>query len=353
MLRRPQPRNKRVSSVLEATSRINGGDAAGRKHYSHYSRCHQLVREQLFFQTSSPRCFILLLVSASLFLSLLFYGIPHIEDAVSDPFLKAKIFNPLRYLQITYFESRPRRENLRTFVMSSDTAYVVNLDRDKQRMRNFHSKNKNSTAQRFSAHEYEWASSSTHGNTTTTSRQSLDNLLIQQEWEAKYPFLRESSKSGNYGDAGCSLSHLLLIKEKLLENSHQDYLFVFEDDAIISNPLLLTKTLQAPSEADMVLLTHSATKRVRIPWENGNTTTTTTTPKEAFAATRVIGGFGTLGYIISRKGAEKVFDYLSQSRDPIDITLFALSSLRVYLPVDHWPAVRHTHGPSTRLHRNG
>lgn len=288
----------------------------------------------------------------------------HIEEPFAhDPFLKSKIFNPIQYIQIEYFQNKPRRQNVKTFEMTDRNTYVVNLPRDTQRMTTFLQMNRQVAAlvQQYPAHE--WVSKSPE------HVEHLRLLELQTKWENKYPFLQSSSRNGNYGDAGCSLSHIHLWEEKLLlhlnHNNHlninatatnnNDYIFVFEDDVQILEPLLSNpqhNTIHAPDDADMVFLAPSATKRVRVPFEEDSTTDN----DDGSSTVRVIGGFGTIGYIMTRRGANKIYQHLSKSNNPIDITFFDMSTnLKIYLPIGekNWPSVRHVGGGgSTRLGRN-
>ena len=327
------------------------------------------------------------------------YIIPRIEKPFEDyPYLRGMVFNPFRYVLVKFFDRRPVYENIRTFVMTNQTAFVINLERDKRRMEQFWSRNhaSRSVIERFPAHQWVVAAATTadedgtttiaaQGNPLQGSRSSMmtnneerRRLQIQHQWEPNYPFLSLSIRNQQYGDAACSLSHLLLWKEKLLNNNGDDidYIFVFEDDAKLLEPLSTHHHIQAPGEADVVFLALPAIKRVDVPWGRGDqrsnlrpsqteTTTTTTTinttpgdnggtpEHSSSSATRVIGGYGAWGYIITRRGAEQMIEYMKQSREPTDISLFLPTSVHVYLPISgQWPAVWHDGRHSSRRGNN-
>ena len=284
------------------------------------------------------------------FIRQLFYWIPRIERPLEGhPYWRALIFNPWRYMYAKYWDP-VRPTALRRFVMTRETAFVVNLDRSVERWTQFQRVNgdddneEEPPMQRFPAHEWRKADDNpAHDD---------GHIQLQQHWENRYPFLKLSAAKGNYGDAGCSLSHLLLWQEKLVDGD-QDYIFVLEDDVEILEPLKRrTKidgssgthyVIDAPNDADIVFLAQTALKRVNVSWAGS----------QHEPAVRLLGGFGTLGYIITREGAQKMMDRLGSSRHPLDITFFAEPSMRIYLPASgQWPAVLHFHTPSTRLGLN-
>jgi GR25 family glycosyltransferase involved in LPS biosynthesis len=281
--------------------------------------------------------------------ALLVYIIPRIEKPFQEyPYLRAKVFNPLRYLHAAYVDQKPKWDKVRTFVMTNETAFVINLESNTQRMTRFVSQNKPSSVeiiQRFSAHEWissSSSSSSTYGRTTTTTPdEALQKIQLQRQWANNYPFLKISAGHRKFGDAACSLSHLLMWQEKLID-AQKDYIFVFEDDATLLEPLRSSHTIQAPDVVDVVFLAASAVKRVAVAWEQGGDWNDAAEKKEPEPATRVIGGYGALGYIITRQGATKMLEFLKRSRALMDVSLFKSASLRIYLPLTgQWPAVWH------------
>jgi len=357
----------------------------------------------------------------------LIYWFPRgIEEPFKDyPYWRALIFNPVRYIQAKsssyYFTSSqsPPRRMIRNFTMTPERAYYINMDRSKDRMKMFIEMNKDDdddgndggeiNIQRFSAHEWvvdtaDDDGGSSNNTTKASSRDHAARLSLQQEWEDRYPFLRLSSRRKKYGDAGCSLSHLLLWQEKLIDNHDRNddnynnrnddddqiddqhrnpYLFVFEDDALLLEPLRRRRrvrhnnrqknndnnnnndnnyypVISAPDEADIVFLVGTAMKLVDVPWRRwrrprrwrggeGNISSSSEQQQQEEEQTeqpavRVIGGYGALGYIITRNGAIKMMEYLRTSKEPVDLSFFeAPSSLKVFLPIvsSQWPAVRH------------
>lgn len=286
------------------------------------------------------------------------YWIPRIEKPLENyPYWRALIFNPLRYFHAKYMDS-DRPKAIRQFVMTPERAFFLNMDRSEQRKHDFFRMNQEddggaTMVQRFSAHE--WIGEEDNDSSSSSRN---EKRRLQEYWEDRYPFLKMSSQNRNYGDAGCSLAHLLLWQEKLIDDPHQDYLFVFEDDVRLLRPLRQNSRrksstrddekntypiIQAPDVADIVFLIDYALKRVDVPWESSTDE----------HAVRVIGGFGAQGYIITRAGALKMIDWLQTSRKPLDLSFFAASSMKVYLPISsQWPAVQHVPKGSARLGLN-
>lgn len=240
-----------------------------------------------------------------------------VEASVKDPYRRAKVFNPFRTFHALYLD-RQRPQGLKTFHLTNKTAFVVNLDRDKDRLAEFMSRNP-SFIQRFPAHQ--WV-------TTPSENTGKQQIQVQQDWGVAYPWIRIAANRGKPGDAACSLSHLLLWKEQLLgPNATQDYIFVFEDDIKMMEPLRSKLFMQAPDVADIVFLMASAMKRARVPWKKPNQDNSWNVSK------RVIGGFGTFGYLITKRGASKMMDHLATCREPIDLAFFGSSSI---LKIGHW-----------------
>eukprot|EP00980_Cylindrotheca_fusiformis_P016468 scaffold4905_cov98-Cylindrotheca_fusiformis.AAC.3 len=206
-----------------------------------------------------------------------------VEGAVKDPYRRAKVFNPLRTFHAMYIDqNRPQ-------------------DRDKDRLDVFRNRNP-SFIQRFPAHHW-------------TNEKLATSTTADRE------------------------------KEKLLDVDGQDYVFIFEDDIRITEPLRSKLVLQAPDVADIVFLMPSAMKRVMVPWKEMNDD-----HKTWNISKRVIGGFGTFGYLITRLGAEKMMKFLTTCREPIDLAFFGSTSVQVYIP-ERWPLVRHDPNPNAESSR--
>jgi hypothetical protein len=276
-----------------------------------------------------------------LFTALIRYIIPRMEKPLEKyPYLRAKVYNPLRYIQVSFFDPRPSK--IRSYVMTNTTAFFINLDKDEKRREAFLSRNQDVAAytQRYRAHE--WVKS----RTLKPQSDSLERFELQNKWKGKYQYLQLSSNQGKFGDAACSLSHILLWGDMLITNNYE-YIYVFEDDALVLEPLRSHHSIQAPDLADVVFLSSGAIKRVDVPWQGVNQNL------PGSYAVRVIGGFGAYGYIITQKGAKKLLDCFQRSRDPIDLTFFSCTSLHVYLPISgEWPTVGHGGFTSTRLGLN-
>lgn len=254
----------------------------------------------------------------------------NLEAPFRNPYWRAALFNPVRTLQARYWDDKPQQ--IKTFSLTYQNAFVLNMDRDHKRLQQFRSKNRK-VIQRVAAHEWITLDKKSSYN------QTLSNATIQQQhyWELHYPWIQVVSRIGKVGDAACSLSHASLWKEKLLDTG-QDYLFVFEDDAILTKFFARNHIMKAPDNADIVLLTEGATKRVAIPFQSAT-------------VTRVIGGWGASGYLITRQGALKMLEFLQRSREPIDLSFYEASAVKVYLPTS-WPLVHLSRIQSSRIHMN-
>ncbi|KAL3938712.1 MAG: hypothetical protein SGARI_001634, partial [Bacillariaceae sp.] len=232
--------------------------------------------------------------------------------------------------------------------MTNGTAFVINLAKDKARMQSFQKKNQKamSVIQRFPAHQW-WTKTRAEAEESSGAA-AMESWKVQQEWEPRYPFLKIATQTGKYGDAACALSHLLLWKEKLLDNKQtntntndqddSDYLFVFEDDAQLLEPLLSGHSIVAPDLADIVFLASPALKRVDVPWK-APIYDPTLVEKLGPVTTHVVGGYGAWGYIITRRGVQKMLEFMRRSVEPTDISLFLPADVRVFLPIQgQWPA---------------
>ena len=112
------------------------------------------------------------------------------------------------------------------------------------------------------------------------------------------------------GEAGCALSHLLVM-EKFLETNNK-YQIILEDDFAIKRNLptnylqvevMFNRINLKPNQVDMLYLT----KRIK-----------------SDATKRIVNGCGTEGYILTRHGAEKILKLLKNKCDVgIDIKMQA------------------------------
>ena len=125
---------------------------------------------------------------------------------------------------------------------------------------------------------------------------SKNNPIQLNELKTKY-----NVKIGNPGEAGCALSHILVLEEFIASND--DYCVVFEDDAkIVSDAFLNVQTmLNEISKSSFHMLYLGGRINHNIDFEP-------------------CGGWGTEGYIVSHAGAKMLFDILTRTplRRPID-----------------------------------
>lgn len=313
-----------------------------------------------------------------------------VERHFPNPFQRARIFNLFRYWQALYLDRpRPRHANIRNFTLSRGNAYVINMNRDQARLRSFYRINGKIAEQSIERYPaYTWERFPRQAIVRNLRNASLipsdgqpkefNNSMARQQkqYASDYPFVRLSTHSGRYGDAGCFLSHVLLIQEKLLNQPNVDHIFVFEDDVRIKHPQ--TYKILAPGEADIVFLSPQyARKRVVVPWEDDyaeeshkhvrtrSSWSSTSSqikrrssrktsrsiernwnlpPTHHQATVRVIGGAGAIGYIVTRRGAEKLMRIARRTKEPLDLSFFTFANLHVYLPLNSYDLVWHLSG---------
>lgn len=301
-----------------------------------------------------------------------YYALEHWLD---DSFWEAKLIKPFNYVLIRYIESRPRGKP-KQFVMRRNNTFVINLDTDVQRFRNFQRINNavvsattnttdNISAKSASSEYYQrfpgfqWIPSSQRGQQGTRSAQKVragvrskgkkppvpqdgshDELALQQQEEVMkiYPFLRKSVQRGEFGNAGCTYSHIQLL-ERLEGLPPDEYYFIFEDDAGLSPQFIKQGAIEAPSDTDIVTLVPTSTKTVRVPYKYG----------ENGYAIRVMASYGAFAYVITTRGASKLLRHLrGRNDDPIDVAMYRAYRMRMYHPTDGWPQAMHGSHKSTR-----
>jgi len=265
-----------------------------------------------------------------------------LELYLDDPFLEAGLITPWTYLAVRFLQSPPSGPP-RKFRMNANTTLVINLDRDGERYRTFRRVNaakldesngpRNSSTdgngrngelyRRFSA--YPWQSP-----TSQATNGSNHQLKEQEAAMMQYPALRYSVRRGEWGDAGCTYSHIRLMEQLLLERSAggdgRRYYIVFEDDARMSPELLGSGLVEAPPDADIVLLSPTSTKSVRIPYRYG---------ADGYAV-RATQSWGAMAYVVTPSGAGKVLRYMRGAghTDPFDVAMTRAQGMRVYRPTN-------------------
>jgi len=242
---------------------------------------------------------------------------------------------PWAYFQVRFFQP-PTMNSVRTFTMTPNNTWVIHLESDVKRWELFQQQDPQWSVQIFPATRVSIPAKAASGKKRRIRRppsvQSsvVNNSDAQQDyWIQTYPSIQHAISRGKYGDAGVSISHLRLWKEwlqntsKSHSNSDSSYLFVFEDDALLSRQLLSSKQVMVPADADVIWLMKSVAKAVRVPFRNNKTIQT---------ASRVLKGAGTYGYIITRHGAQTALREV----------LLGTHHLRIYLPLSGWPQVLHS-----------
>mmetsp|Transcript_24749 Transcript_24749/g.52504 ORF Transcript_24749/g.52504 Transcript_24749/m.52504 type:complete len:374 (-) Transcript_24749:117-1238(-) len=289
----------------------------------------------------------------------------YLNNSVRDKHARGMLFLPLRYLRVKWIDPLPTHE--RKFVMKYNSTFVVNLELDRERWVAFQRANQKrmKDIQRIPA-------TLIHGELPLTQKQSKDGeqkgaitegdaedaeeLKTQQMYFDHYPALQYLAKHEGMGTAACSLTHLRLFQYLLDQDAH-DYMFVFEDDIEILDPLLDSGAVVAPNNADLILLSEASLGHVSVSWRKKGGIRATKDDKQKLSnnAIRVTSGYTTWGYIITKRGARIILDeYKHERTEPIDIYFFKNPNLKIYLPTSDWPAV--THGKlgikSTRRQRD-
>jgi hypothetical protein len=113
------------------------------------------------------------------------------------------------------------------------------------------------------------------------------------------------------GEAGVFAAHVALWRHAL--TLPYDWIFVFEDDARVDSTV---QSIQVPSGTDVMVLTDQISET--LPGTAGQR--------------RVMGGYGTVGYVFAKRAAQRMIDEVTTSREPIDIALIDAScNLRIYV----------------------
>lgn len=276
----------------------------------------------------------------------------YINNSVRDKHKRAMLFLPLRYLRVKWLDPLPTHEH--KFVMEYNSTFVLNLDSDKERWTAFQRANQKriEDIQRISAttliqHQSKESEEEEKG---AIVEDDAVELKTQQMYFDQYPALQYLAKHDGMGSAACSLSHLRLFQHLLDQDAHYDYMFVFEDDIELLDPLLDSATVLAPNNADLVLLSEASLGHVDVSWQKkGGGIRRAATKKDDNQklsnnknAIRVTSGYTTWGYIITKRGARIILDeYKHERTEPMDIYFFKNPNLKVYLPTSDWPVVAH------------
>ena len=169
----------------------------------------------------------------------------------------------------------------------------------------------------------------------------------------QYPALQYLAEHDGMGSAACSLSHLRLFQHLLdhqeAQQQQHDYMFVFEDDIEILDPLLDSGVVMAPNNADLVLLSEASLGHVNVSWRKKGRgilrAAATNDDNQKLSnknAIRVTSGYTAWGYIITKRGARIILDeYKHERTEPMDVYFFKNPNLKVYLPTSDWPVVAH------------
>jgi GR25 family glycosyltransferase involved in LPS biosynthesis len=291
-----------------------------------------------------------MLLFSFLMSGLIFFGLIRgyyaLELWLNDPFLEAMLITPLVYWRVRYFEAKPSGRP-RRFDMRQNATFVINLDSDAGRFQSFQKVNNADNGefyQRFSA--FRWIPASTKPSSLRGKQNELvvlsdaerETLSMQEQAMNRYPFLKYSVQNGLPGSAGCTMSHIQVL-EQLVDDNMNEYYFIFEDDARLSAQLLQQRYLEGPPDADIIILSPTNTKTVRVPYDHG---------PEGFAV-RVVQSYGAFAYVVTQRGATKLLQHFHGNHyDPIDVAFHRAKGVKMYQPTNGWPQAYHSAVRSTR-----
>ena len=284
----------------------------------------------------------------------------YINNSVRDKHKRAMLFLPLRYLRVKLLDPLPTHEQ--KFVMEYNSTFVVNLDSDRERWTTFQRVNQKriQDIQRIPATTLrihgelilpltqQKQSKEGEGKGAIIEDDAEEELIAQQMYFNQYPALQYLAKHDGIGSAACSLSHLRLFQYLLDQEAH-DYMFVFEDDIEMLDPLLDSGAVMAPNNAHLVLLSEASLGHVDVSWRKKGRGIRAAATKEdnqknlsSKNAIRVTSGYTAWGYIITKRGARIILDeYKHERTEPMDVYFFKNPNLKVYLPTSDWPVVAH------------
>eukprot|EP00537_Pseudo-nitzschia_pungens_P017876 CAMPEP_0172410638 /NCGR_PEP_ID=MMETSP1061-20121228/76986_1 /TAXON_ID=37318 /ORGANISM="Pseudo-nitzschia pungens, Strain cf. pungens" /LENGTH=357 /DNA_ID=CAMNT_0013146831 /DNA_START=15 /DNA_END=1088 /DNA_ORIENTATION=- len=261
----------------------------------------------------------------------------YFDERLQDKYWRAMLLLPIRYLRVKWVDQRPT--GLRKFTLRHDRSFVINLNVDKKRWKDFQQLNQKQlqNISRFAA----------------TSIQTKNDDDREYRFLEEYRFLHNLVKNEGKGSAGCAISHLKLLGEFVAKTRNDDeYIFVFEDDAVLTSHLLDRGFVIGPDNADFILLTEYSSAHIRVPLHQRPATRdagdlSTKSMEENYAqsintAVRVVSGYSAMGYVITRRAAQVVLDGMKvENHLPVDVYFFANPQIKAYLPLVGWPIVRH------------
>jgi arabinogalactan endo-1,4-beta-galactosidase len=228
--------------------------------------------------------------------------------------------------------------------------FVINLDRDAHRLRQI-----GWILEGLGVPFVRWAATSGDDLSLSGTRADVleDGLELRgfDRWSAN--------------EAACAVSHVRLLRYFL--KSDLSWAIVLEDDAIprVSFPLS-SADWDLPAEAELVLLNDRSVGKGSTGRDSVRSVGKGSTGRDSvWSYSEVLGGAGTEGYLISRRGAEKLISLLNPLCGPLDFQMFShIDSVRKYdrAPL-HWSEPRNPLKPdltivgykleeSVVLHRN-
>jgi GR25 family glycosyltransferase involved in LPS biosynthesis len=359
-------RRRRISSSEHGDSQASDDEHNDRSHLLHENENPQLwcgYRTKIIHRRQRVRIGVITLVAVSIAIYLgrnnkltdRFRRLErYINNSVRDKYVRGMLFQPLRYLRVKWMDPLPTHEA--KFVMSYNSTFVINLESDRERWTYFQKVNQKrmEDIQRIPAtliHTELLARKKSKKQTEITIKDDDEELKTQQIYFDQYPVLEYLARNEGMGTAACSLSHLRLFQE-FLEQDDFDYMYVFEDDIDILDPLLGDQFVMAPNNADVVMLSDCSFGFVQVSWlkksrmlrkaTSSSKDVNQINPLLTKSAIRVISGFSAWGYIITKRGARIILEqYKNERTEPIDLYFFKNPNLKVYLPTSKNPVVAH------------
>jgi len=224
-------------------------------------------------------------------------------------YLTIVLFLTLIFL-IVYSLPKSSKENFEDNNIDKYKLYFIVLQKDKERVQ--HIKN---LIKKFNIQNYELIS-------------AVDGSKLNMEEIIKNNYITyEKINKLKKGEIGCAMSHILLW-ERFLKNTNENIFIVFEDDVYLDKNFknnLINYIKNLPKDFDISqLLIHDAQKRRFNSSKNVNKYV-----KEGYPQ------YGTVGYIISRKGIKNLLQNcrpISASIDVMIMNNIRYANIKSYIP---------------------
>lgn len=177
------------------------------------------------------------------------------------------------------------------------TAYIINMDKNKERWNRVIQNYNNSDMTELNLQRY----SAIVGKEVYVKNWLTPYAMVELEQTERNKY-RLYHYQLTMGGIGCFLSHYNLMKQ-LIDDPNNEYYFIMEDDIVFSKNTFHTvkqSILNAPPDWDMLLFGYIRTVK------NTNYSNTDFMKLNSF--------WGTQGYVISKKGAKKFVDEVDANK---------------------------------------